>query len=483
MPFKPFRGLVGLACFGLMAGMGLPAHAAAAELPALAQESVDKGLAADKRLDHLGAIAHFRKALEIAPDSPRLFFYLAVVEAKMPSRELRAICWYAAYLSSHPDAEKAAKVRQQIDRLRSAQHQTLLQVIKLAEDAAKASDGKFWWSSVAGSWASAGDFTSAMRLAGQIDQPPLKDQAYTSIALAQAEAGDLAAAKTTAALIKGAPERHFAQAQVVRCQVAAGDVKGARETWKAMDNLPGLVPQEAAGQSAASVIAEAQAKAGDRDGARETIAMALKNGEIIKEQQARDFFFSDIVGAQALCGDFAEARKTADLIQDVSFKAEALQGAAETQAKAGDASKALAMADLIIEVDKYGFHHRDGARRLIAVAQAARGDLAGSEKTLALIQNEFEKTSAAREIARLQKVKPSLGSGSAAADWLGYLDKSRPDDGPCALNLPVFLDLPAHLKHLQAADDPEKLVTDLVETANRMIGTQNAIDRQLQEIK
>lgn len=88
-----------------------------AQLPLAAQQSITKGLTAAKQQQWLVAIRAFDEARTAAPDSPVPLYNLGLAEAQLPGRELRAICWFEAYLDLGPNAENAEAVRQEIARL------------------------------------------------------------------------------------------------------------------------------------------------------------------------------------------------------------------------------------------------------------------------------------------------------------------------------------------------------------------------------
>ena len=465
-------GVLVLVVFGAMPG--LSQTAANEPLPAAAQAAINNGINAAKESDYRTAIRHFEEARKIAPNAPTVLYDMGLAESNIPGRELRAIAWLGAYLAANPAVSNKAAVQGQIGKLKAEQQKSLLRVLKSAEVAARSLGVGVYLSSVAGAEAAAGDFASAFETARATEYAPSQSDAYGSIAVAQARAGDISGAKSTVRLIQDEQEKHLAQTEIVGLQITAGDIAGALDTWRSMANLSKLGGIESVTQSAASYIAEAQAKSGDRAGARATIAIAIKNAANITETQARDFFLSDIVAAQALCGDFADAKKTGDSIQDVSFKAGALETVAEIQAKAGEVSEALEFSRTIIETDKYGFLYRDRAISRIAVVQSRRGDTAGAKKTALSIRSESERASVMEEIAKGSEQKSDLPS---VAEWMGCLEDTALRN-ECALKLPVFLDLPAHLKSLPA-DDLENLARALLDTADRMSRAQNVIYRRL----
>jgi tetratricopeptide (TPR) repeat protein len=208
MVLKIARELACLVCSALVVAIGIPTHAhTSSSLPpavqeavnSAAQEAVQKGLSAAKQGDYLGAINHFQEALRLAPNSPEIFFYLGVAEARIAGRELRAICWLGAYLSASPNGSNAEAVQNQISKLKIAHQKTLSVVLKSVEDAARFSELKGpSLRDVARRWASIGDLTSALQTAANLTElPESQAEAYAAIAEIQAKSLDIAGALTT----------------------------------------------------------------------------------------------------------------------------------------------------------------------------------------------------------------------------------------------------------------------------------------------
>jgi hypothetical protein len=65
------------------------------------------------------AISSFNEARLAAPESPIPLSNLGLAEAQLPGHELRAICWFEAYLALAPNAANAPAVHQQITILKN----------------------------------------------------------------------------------------------------------------------------------------------------------------------------------------------------------------------------------------------------------------------------------------------------------------------------------------------------------------------------
>jgi hypothetical protein len=57
------------------------------------------------------AVQDFNAARKLAPESPLPLYLLGAAEAEIPGRELRAICWFEAFLALAPQSDKADMVR------------------------------------------------------------------------------------------------------------------------------------------------------------------------------------------------------------------------------------------------------------------------------------------------------------------------------------------------------------------------------------
>ncbi len=199
-----------------------------APLPPAAQEALNKGILAAKVPDYQLAIRFFEDARKIAPEAPIVFLNLGLAESRVPSRELRAIAWFGAYLAAYPTAPNAAAVKEQIAVLDVKNQSNISQLIKSVENAANQTPNyrSPHLHDVATLWAIAGDFTAALRTADLIrDELGVsvdKSAALSKIAEAQAEAGDLAGALKTVELIPDKKWKSQAQSTIAKAQATAG---------------------------------------------------------------------------------------------------------------------------------------------------------------------------------------------------------------------------------------------------------------------
>jgi tetratricopeptide (TPR) repeat protein len=279
---RQLHRLMLLVCISLALPIaGLAQATAPAALPPEAQAAVDKGVLAAKEQGYLLAIRYFQDARKIAPQTPEIFYDLAVTESKLPGRELRAIAWFGAYLAADPNAPNAVAVKREIERLEVKSQISLSLLIKTVQDAADKISGdrrEHNFRDVAFLWAEAGDITSALKIV-----PKFQDRGLYplgAIAEAQVEAGDFAGAQRTADLIRDEHDKAVEQLDMAKHQVNAGRLASAHSLFEA----------------------------------------ALQAAALVKDPSSRTQIQGNIADAQAYAGDIASAQKTADLIQDAVLK-------------------------------------------------------------------------------------------------------------------------------------------------------------------
>jgi len=228
-----------------------------AELPPDAQEAMKKGIMAAKEQEWEIAIQSFQDARKIAPDAPEIFYNLGLAESKFPGRELRAICWFGAYLAATTNAPNADAVKDAITGLQIKSDGNIKRLIKTVQDADdqlpdtpierngmfagnvynKADqdrmDDLFF---VADLWASSGNSDEAMEAVRRIHEAGYNDpMALGGVVLSLAKAGYIAdAIKDASKLSLGdnAYTLDFVDMQVgiAWAQIKAGDIAGAHAT-------------------------------------------------------------------------------------------------------------------------------------------------------------------------------------------------------------------------------------------------------------
>lgn len=404
-------------------------------LPPAAQEALDNGIIAAKVPDYVLAIRYFEEARKIAPNAPIIYFNLGLAESKIPGRELRAICWFSAFLAADPNSANTAAVKEQIQILKIKSQSNVSRLLTNLQDAAvkmrtplgSGLDG------IATMWAKSGDIETAFKTVALADDASRRDSAYSGIAYAQAKAGDIPSAIKTAGMIQklwdrthtflniaavqienndsAGAESSIAEAkksadsetnwtkahllnEVGQMQIKAGNMTGAQSTLKeaaAVTDLSWRSPEDPVEKiHTQSPIAEAQIAAGDIEGAKQTLLMAFKLSELItdpKERVAQQGLY--IIRYQAQAGDIKNALKTFQSFQKaynqtsdnstkILYNIDGFYGRGSiitAQIKVGDFAEAIKMANEISDAKI-----KSSELQEIAIGQAKAGDFAGMSK-------------------------------------------------------------------------------------------------------
>src|ERR1035437_3461976 len=202
-----------------------PLRAKIASLPlsADAESAIGQGIAfaAAEQPDYLEAIGCFETARAEAPYSSLPLYYLGLAESKITGRELRALCWFKAFLAASPDSPKADAVTAEIANLEMRSREVLLDVIKVVTAAAdllpeppanepqdpEGSSRDFALKSVALLWARVGEGDLAISHASRVGHAFIRTLAAIEIARPLAIAGDLEQAKRAIAIAVSSAER------------------------------------------------------------------------------------------------------------------------------------------------------------------------------------------------------------------------------------------------------------------------------------
>ena len=214
---------------GLGSSIALYAQEPADDLPAAAKEAVGKGLSAAGQKEWKLAIRYFEEARKAAPHSPIALYNLALAEAQVPGRELRALACSEAYLLAAPQTEKTAAVRSQIANLElktEANTGLIIDMLKSLTNkyAAGSYEQHSAQQSVAVLQAHAGDVNAAMAGAQQLASDSTYVSFISNIAGALAEEGHFEEAKRLAGQITEAASRSSAYYNVLREHAKQGMV-------------------------------------------------------------------------------------------------------------------------------------------------------------------------------------------------------------------------------------------------------------------
>lgn len=401
--------------FAAFLGIGFTGPGVRADLPEKAQFAVNQGLAATQQQDYAQANQCFQTARQEAPAAD-VYASIGQAEAKIPGRELRAICWLSAYLAAKPTAPDAAAVKQQVDSLQAKNRAKILALIQLTEETAQQmpadEDRDHALQSVAILWESWDDYARAQKIIDLINGMGPKSDALSTLATAfaekagkQFEAGDAAGSQESLASAQKAidqipwpadksyPRYRIAMTYLViaRQQVRTGDFAGAKASMvTAQQTSDGLEDSDHSHSESSIATTEiglgrAQLKSGDVAGARETFALALKIGDLVQRPNEKYELLMDMADAQMKAGDLTGARASLiaalPLVTIYNDAGHARMEIARAQVKAGDLVAAQKTADLIVEGEPSWIFD---ARTAIAEGQIKAGDLAGARKSLAM---------------------------------------------------------------------------------------------------
>jgi tetratricopeptide (TPR) repeat protein len=221
LPNRPFISVTCVAgLFLVLALTRLPAA-----LPPDAQAALDQGLSAAKLQQWTVAIRNFNQARAAAPDAPEPLFNLGLAESQIKGRELRAICWFEAYLALTPNAANAAAVRKQIADLEIRVEGNADQMIGMLKSIGGKYPDSYW--SIAGLLAENGDPAGAEEFYENANTNSiargegglLEDIAVTEMAKGLARAG-----KLKEALVEADKDSDPRAKDDVREQVAEADM-------------------------------------------------------------------------------------------------------------------------------------------------------------------------------------------------------------------------------------------------------------------
>ena len=492
---RPLHLLVFTLCISLSISFAAAAQTdMPAPLPPPAQEALDKGIIAAKVPNYLLAIRYFEDARKIAPDAPVIYMNLGVAESKIPSRELRAIAWLAAYLAAVPNAPNAAAVKQQITVLDVRNQSNVSHLLQAVQDAARQvrdnEQRRLHLLRVPILWARAKDFSSALIAAELLEETYDQAQMLEGVADIQVTAGDIAGSQETVAktlaridLLKGNTSKAELFTRVAQVQTRAGDLSGAQKSLASArkvadlsDGWEGLLTPALLASVKWRVLADiiqAQAKNGDIAGALETAALAdktlaLTDAEVQKSsQRSKGARRLDIAKAQIKAADFQGALRSLEQVPDdkglkgIGGPDPIYSDIAEGQAKAGDFAGAKKTADLISDVY---FKNQAHATITHIQAQAGSGGTPSPDRQ------------------SMSDPIPSAPPSIPVSAWITLLDEDAdPEYWRTALNTRPFLDLAGYLKSRPPFDHPQKAFDDLYKTAEVIVDAQNMVHQMLKQ--
>lgn len=430
-------------------------HPTRAELSPEAQEAMKKGIMAAKEQEWDIAIQSFQDARKFAPNAPEIYYNLGLAESKMPSRELRAIAWFGAYLAAATNPPNAAAVNDVIAGLQIKNQGNLHRLIKTAQDSArKIPSPAHELREVAVLWTESGDLAAALKTDEFNNDPSAHESLLVAIAKAQAETGDrvgarqtLASARQTVDLIQDAYYKSQSFVEVAETQVETDDFAGAQSTSE-------LIQEPFIRCQSQIAIASAQTKAGDIAGANQTLSSALKSSDLIGPDDTKCEYKIGIAWVQIDTGDFSGARLTLNsarkwanaipLQTEGAFLICAKESRiSEAQVRAGDIPDALETLALVLKTaDLVESNYKMQAHRFIldtvnriVDAQTETGDIAGAQQTANMLQDANSNNYAWYMIVEAQAKAGNISGALKTADmiqdatykgWaLGAVDKAQ----------------------------------------------------------
>jgi len=408
----------------LVAAAILGATAAAqaqAPLDPAAQRALDEGVKAAKDSKFLVALGHFEVARRLAPESPVVFLNLGLAESKLPTRELRAIAWFGAYLAVYPEAPNAEAVKTEIRALQLRSKAMVAQLIASLQPLAlqMPSGGYTQQRDLVSLWAKADNVDAALKLLDGMKPDKIYD-AYPlrAVAAAQARAGDLTGAAASVGRIEWVERKVEALIDLAAAYQAKGYKEAALASIAAAETA--LTDAKSIDTALVNAIIARRVLMGDVPGAQATAAkfkietnlagplmdltrahmakgdaeQALTAAKLLPVPREAGSFYMDLAMEKLGNGDFAGARRVARDSPDPlyrhllgSYMRRALLPAVEPAEAAEILNEDLENAARIVEAN-----YRSDSYQSIAEAQAKRGDFAGAEATFKLVGDDDDRS-------------------------------------------------------------------------------------------
>jgi hypothetical protein len=517
----------------------------ATPLPPAAQEAINKGIVAARVPDYLLAVRYFEEARKAAPQSSEVFFNLGLAESKIPGRELRAICWFGAYLTGNPGASNTAAVKEQITTLNIKNQSNLIRLLNMVKDAADqiaVKDESAGMCDVVEMWVDFGDLSTALKTAdlinkkdafykglslediayaqletgdiarafkttNQIELARLRCDGFLSIALSQLRNADTAGAqKTLAIAFKTAGQIHADLSsgllsnttqeitslyEVAKTQAQAKDIAGAKRTIRTIRESNASYDKKYLSSNKAFALASiflAQRREGDTEGAQKTLAEIQETIEIIEYKFHKDLAYYNLTEALARSWEIINAFNTAELIEDTYLKSRSQSAIASAQLMTGDTEgtrKTLVSAQKAVELIKDPYQVVM-ALQAIAETEIKAGNIEKAKKLLAIAQDSTDhmRDEFYKSLANrdIAAAKRKAGINDiTVSDWLRKLDDGDKIND-CPLNTEAFLYLDDYLKSLVRSDGPEEIFEGLKKTVGKIVKARNVVLQLLKDL-
>jgi hypothetical protein len=233
-------------------------------MPPKAQAAMKKGLDAAKLQEWTVAIRYFNEAHQSAPDSPVPLVNLGLAESQLPGHELRAVCWFEAYLILVPAAVNAPAVRQQISNLETrvkGNTDKIIEMLKVLAGQASINDSSAY-ANIAGLLAASGDLDAAEQIVANQSDKNIQGNARLEIVQALVNSKRIPDAIKEAGQIPDS-YKEYAYESITSAQIAAGLFSDAKKSIVHLSEGA----QEAAHWDNAYELAEAAYQAGQHEDA------------------------------------------------------------------------------------------------------------------------------------------------------------------------------------------------------------------------
>jgi hypothetical protein len=168
----------------------------------------------------------------------------------------------------------------------------------------------------------------------------------------------------------------------------------------------------------------AHAEIGDFDGAR-AAAAAVRNSDTRKFEHAKGAVIWAIAAAEAKRGDREKAWETIDAVDDPQMRITGLRSLAESQAKAKDIEGALATIARIKLETAHGQTQQSEALHALAKTQIDARDFSAAAATAAKMADRWQEKKTLLEIAQAQAAKGDVAAVESTIAQLGDYSKDH----------------------------------------------------------
>lgn len=284
---------IGLLCIAASVSIGSRAQTTVGPaLPPKAQAAVEKGVSAAKQAQWDVAIRYFNEARQVAPESPVPLSNLGLAEAQLPGHELRAICWFEAYLALAPNAANAPAVHQQITTLKTrvqGNADKIIAMLKVLAGQMPSDQRRHEYEQIAVLFTSKRDMDAAeqtVRQSNTNDQDSVREQIVESLVSLKL----IPDAIREADRIESSVYKSNAYNSICAGEIAVGDFEGAKRSIEHVDSPYHLREQLA--------LIEAEYRAGQRGDAANILGSVRMSIDKESDMDLRESWLADIAATE-----------------------------------------------------------------------------------------------------------------------------------------------------------------------------------------